>query len=366
MGAPGVRRKWAYPDGMSSSTSGRPGPVLGRRPTMRDVAREAGVSTALVSIVFRDAPGASERTRQHVREAAGRIGYVVDERARLLRRSRSTDIGIMFQTGQPFHQQLLDDLYSTIESAGGTVILSGVSPGRDERTALAGLVSYRCGAIIVLGAGLQDQQLLDAADGIPLVSIARPTGEGIDWISSDDRRGMELAVGHLADLGHRDVLFAAAEDAAGAAERHLGFDSAVAEHGLRGSIAAGGATEISGADLALRLLEGDRLPSAVIAFNDRAALGLMDVLVRRGVNIPQDISIVGSDDSEIASRHYVDLTTIAQDTRLLADGAADLARQRMDASGEDAPAQGRVVPVELVVRGTTGPARAGGGVVPVR
>lgn len=332
---------------------------------MRDVAREAGVSTALVSIVFRNAPGASEQTRQHVREAADRIGYVVDERARLLRRSRSTDIGVMFQTGQPFHQQLLDDLYSVIEGTGGTVILSGVSSGRDERTALAGLVSYRCGAVIVLGAGLGDQQLLDAAGGIPLVSIARPTGEGIDWVSSDDRRGMGLAVEHLADLGHRDVLFAAAENAAGAAERHQGFEEAVAERGLQGSVEIGGATEVSGADLAVRLLKRDRLPSSVIAFNDRAALGLMDVLVRRGVKIPQDISIVGSDDSEIASRHYVDLTTVAQDTRLLAEGAAELARQRMQSGPAAAPAtsggaQGRVVPVELVVRGTTGPPRADG------
>ena len=108
---------------------------------MRDVAREAGVSTALVSIVFRDAPGASEQTRRQVREAADRIGYVLDERARLLRRSRSTDIGVLFETGQPFHQHLLDALYYAIEGAGGTVILSGVSSARDERTALASLVS---------------------------------------------------------------------------------------------------------------------------------------------------------------------------------------------------------------------------------
>lgn len=361
MGAPGTWRKWAYADDMNSTAPGRDPAIPGRRPTMRDVAREAGVSTALVSIVFRGAPGASDQTRQHVREAADRIGYVVDGRARLLRRSRSTDIGIMFQTGQPFHQQLLDDLYTAIEGTGGSVILSGVSSGRDERTALASLVSYRCGAVIVLGAGLGDQQLLDAADGIPLVSIARPTGEAIEWVSSDDRRGMGLAVEHLADLGHREVLFAAAaENAAGMAERHRGFEEAVAEHGLQGSVEFGGAAESAGADLAVRLLGRDRLPTSVIAFNDRAALGLMDVLVRHGVNIPRDVSVIGSDNSEIASRHYVDLTTVAQDTRLLADGAAELATQRMGAGPAVAPTggQGRVVPVELVVRGTTGPPRA--------
>src|SRR5690625_5554968 len=75
---------------MESSSSARASEPPGRRPTMRDVAREAGVSTALVSIVFRDAPGASERTRRRVTEAADRIGYVVDERARLLRDRKST------------------------------------------------------------------------------------------------------------------------------------------------------------------------------------------------------------------------------------------------------------------------------------
>lgn len=350
---------------MESSSSARAPEPPGRRPTMRDVAREAGVSTALVSIVFRDAPGASERTRRRVTEAADRIGYVVDERARLLRRSRSTDIGVMFQTGQPFHQQLLDQLYAVIEGSGGAVILSGVSAGRDERTALAGLVSYRCGAVIMLGAGAPEDQLVAAAAGIPLVSIARPMKERVDWVSSDDRHGMIMSVDHLVDLGHEKVLFAAAEGAAGVAERRAGFEAAVEQHGVEGTMEFGGVTEIEGADFAARMLERDRVPTAVIAFNDRAALGMMDLLVRRGVRIPEDISIVGNDDSEIAGRHYVDLTSVAQDTRRLAEEAVALAERRMapasaqaDPDGQDP--RGRTVPVELIVRGTTAAPRAGG------
>jgi DNA-binding LacI/PurR family transcriptional regulator len=336
-----------------------------RRPTMRDVAEAAGVSTALVSIVFRDAPGASDDTRERVREAAAEIGYVVDERARLLRRRRSADVGVLFQTGQPFHQQLLDDLYAEIEGSGGAVILSGASPGRDERAALASLVAYRCGAIIVLGADLPEAQLLRAADGIPLVSVARPTGAEIDWVSSDDEGATGLAVEHLADLGHAEVLFASAPGAAGAQQREQGFREATARLGMRGEIAAGGTTEVSGAELAERLLARDRLPGAVITFNDRSALGLLDVLVRRGVRIPENISVVGNDDSEIAARPYVGLTTVAQDTGCLAAEAAHLARRRMR-EGDASPAgtraaaaedgTGVLVPVELVVRSSTGPA----------
>src|SRR5699024_219974 len=97
----------------------------------------------------------------------------------------------------------------------------------------------------------------------------------------------------------------------------------------------------------------------------RAALGMMDLLVRRGVRNPEDISIVCNDDSEIAGRHYVDLTSVAQDTRRLAEEAVALAERRMapasaqaDPDGQDP--RGRTVPVELIVRGTTAAPRAGG------
>jgi len=330
---------------------------------MRDVAQRAGVSTALVSIVFRDAPGASDETRAKVREAAEAIGYVVDERARLLRRSRSEDIGVLFQTGQPFHQQLIEDLYAEIEGAGGAVILSGTSPHRDERTALSSLVAYRCGAIIVLGADLPEEELLRGAGGIPLISLARPTGPGIDWVASDDERSTTLALEHLVGHGHERVLFATAAGAAGASQREEGFREAAERLGVRGEVAVGGTTEVSGAELAERLLDRGSLPDAVVAFNDRAALGLLDVLVRRGVRVPQDLSVVGNDGSEIAARTYVDLTTVAQDTRRLAAEAARLARRRMGgADGATAGpegADGVLVPVELVVRSSSGPAPTG-------
>ncbi|MEY8654501.1 LacI family DNA-binding transcriptional regulator [Brachybacterium paraconglomeratum] len=363
----------------------RGGTAARRRPTMRDVAQEAGVSTALVSIVFREAPGASDETRQRVREAAANIGYVVDERARLLRRRRSPDVGVLFQTGQPFHQQLLEDLYAEIEGAGGAVILSGASPHRDERTALASLVSYRCGAIIVLGADLPEEELLRGADGIALVSVARPAGPGIDWVASDDERATALALEHLAALGHERVLFASAPGAAGAPQREQGLHEAAARLGVQVEVAAGGTTEVAGAALAEQLLSRDALPDAVITFNDRAALGFLDVLVRCGVRVPEDLSVIGNDDSEIAARSYVDLTTIAQDTRRLAAEAARLARCRMrgvdgaaeadgvpagtpssDGAAVDGKGAGRVagggvvVPVELVVRSSTGPVAARG------
>lgn len=348
---------------------------------MRDVAQEAGVSTALVSIVVRGAVGASEATRGRVLDAAQRIGYVRDERARLLRARRSLDIGVCFETQQPFHHKLLDVMYAAVESTEHSIVLSAVSPSRAEGSALHDLVAYRCGAIISLGSRLPSQDLSEVASGIPLVVANRSMGRELDWVSSDDEQGITLAVEHLVELGHRGVVFATSAGAAGADERTEGFIAAAERSGVIGEILEGGSTEVSGAELAAALLERDDLPSGIIAFNDRSALGMLDVFVRRGIRVPHDISVVGYDDSEIAGRSYVQLTTIAQDTQAMGRAAVELAVSRIvdepegneryrgdrlsgQASGaEGAPrpvreVSGLRIPTTLVVRATTGPPRS--------
>ena len=113
----------------------------GRNPTMLDVAREAGVSRALVSIIMREAPGASGRTRTHVKEVAARLGYVPDARAQALRRQGNAAIGVAFQPDQPFHAALIDAVYEAAGRAGHPVVLSAVTPGHDEEAALASLAT---------------------------------------------------------------------------------------------------------------------------------------------------------------------------------------------------------------------------------
>ena len=101
----------------------------GRRPTLADVAARAGVSTALVSIVMRGAKGASPATRERVLKAAHEIGYRPDSRARLLRSSRSHLIGVQFEIQEPFHTDLVEQLYAAAESVGYQIALSPVAAG---------------------------------------------------------------------------------------------------------------------------------------------------------------------------------------------------------------------------------------------
>src|SRR4051812_23166847 len=108
-----------------------------RRTTLADVAAEAGVSVALVSIVMRDAPGAGAATRARVLEVARRLDYRPDNRARLLRSGRSQLLGVMFDVRHPFHVDVLTGLYAAAERAGYQLTLSAVTPQRAEQTAVA-------------------------------------------------------------------------------------------------------------------------------------------------------------------------------------------------------------------------------------
>jgi DNA-binding LacI/PurR family transcriptional regulator len=333
--------------------------AAGRRPTMRDIAREVGVSQSLVSIVFRDAPGASDETRQKVLETADRLGYVRNESARSLRSTRSTSIGVAFQTRQPFHGELLDGLYAATADLPNRLVLSAVSDFRDEAAAIRSLVSYRCGALVLLGSRLSEDEILRLSSGIPVVSVARRcSSPNVDWVVSDDFQGMSLALDHLTSLGHRRIVYLSAPISPGGRERQHAFEDAAESHRLdtEVTIRTSGMTEQDGAEAATALLGEGTLPSAVIAFNDRCALGLLDVLVRHGIRVPDELSVIGFDDSEIASRTPISMTSVRQDPTSLAQFAVERALQRLAATGPANTPRGTILPTSLTVRSTTGPA----------
>ena len=326
-----------------------------RRPTLADVAARAGVSTALVSIVMRDAPGASPATRERVRRAADEIGYRPDSRARLLRSSRSRLLGVVFGVQQPFHGDLVSGLYAAAERAGYELALSAVTPGRDEQHAVGSLLQDRCEALVLLGPQSPTATLADLATRLPVVVVARPVrSTTVDVVRTADDEGMRLAVDHLVALGHRDVVHVDGGRAPGAAGRRRGYREALQRHGLPARVVGGGLTEDDGAAAAERLLHGP-LPGAVTVFNDRCALGVLDVLRQAGRTVPGEISVVGYDDSRIARLSSVDLTSVAQDVEQLTTLAVGRALARLDGTPVDR--RELVVPPHLVVRSTTAPPR---------
>jgi DNA-binding LacI/PurR family transcriptional regulator len=332
------------------------GPAAGRRTTLADVAARAGVSVALVSIVMRDAPGASAATRERVRRAAEELGYRPDSRARLLRSARSRLIGVVFAVQQAFHGDLVSGLYTAAAAADYELTLSAVTPGRDERRAVTSLLQDRCEALILLGPHAPTSYLAELAARMPLVVVARPVRHrAVDVIRTDDAAGLEQAVDHLVALGHNRIAHVDGGRAPGAAERRRGYRQALQRYGLADSahIIPGGLTEDDGATAARALLDTHPLPTAVTVFNDRSATGVLDVLRSAGIDVPGGMSVIGFDDSRLARLSHIALTTVAQDTEQLTGLAIARAAARLD--GASISERELVIPPHLIIRSTTAP-----------
>lgn len=324
-----------------------------RRPTLADVAARAGVSRALVSIVMRDAPGASDQTRDRVRHAADELGYRPDHRARRLRQLRTKLIGVTFTVGQEFHADLVDGVYVAAEELGYDVVLSGITAHRDEARALRTLIDEQCEGLVLVGPATPARQLDELAGQLPVVVLARKV-RGVDVIRSDDAAGALLGTDHLIALGHRRIVYLDGGRAPGAAERLRGYRRAAGAAGLTPQVRPGGLTEREGAAAATVMLTESELPTAVFAFNDRCALGVMDVLIRAGVSVPQQVSVLGFDDSPLAGLAHVDLSTVRQDAMGLATAAVQRLAGRLDAPDGLADTVDVVREPTLVVRSSTG------------
>ncbi|WP_406432624.1 LacI family transcriptional regulator [Streptomyces sp. NBC_00631] len=330
----------------------------GKRPTLADVAARAGVSTALVSIVMRDAKGASAASRERVQAAAREIGYRPDIRARLLRSHRSRLLGVQFSLQHPFHADLVEGIYAAAEPAGYQIALSAVTAGRGEQRAVESLLADRCEALILLGPQAPDARLAELAGQLPVVSVARrlrPALPGLEVVRTADAKGARQAVDHLVALGHRDIAHIDGGRAPGAADRRRGYRTAMNGHGLgaRIRVVPGGPTEEDGATAARSVAAAAPRPTAVLAFNDHCATGVLDAFLRSGIAVPADISVVGFDDSHLARLAHIDLTTVGQDIPRLAALAVGRAVARLE--GDEVPAGEAVIAPHLVVRGTTAP-----------
>jgi DNA-binding LacI/PurR family transcriptional regulator len=324
-------------------------------PTLEDVAARAGVSRALVSIVMREVPGASVATRQRVLAMANELGYRPDNRARLLAGRRTRLLGVTLALNNPFHADIAEGIYAAAEPLGYQVVLSAVTGTRTPQHAVDTLLSYRCETAILVGALMPRRALGVLAERLPVVVVGQPApNPAVDVIRAADGEGMRLAVEHLVELGHRAIVHIDGGRAPGAAARRNGYKRAMKQQGLPEEIRVvpGGEAEEDGA-AAARMLVDSGVPDAVVTYNDRSAVGLLDVFVRSGVAIPDDVSVVGYDDSQVARLPYLRLTTVSQDAAEMAARAVGRAIARIE--GEQIDAREVILAPHLVVRGTTAP-----------
>ena len=330
------------------------------RPRLGDVAAHAGVSPATASLVLRERPGPSPETRRRVLAVAAELCYRPDRSASLLARRRTHLLGVTMDVANPFHTELLEDIHTAASHQGFDVVISPLNRVRTERQTVENLLDQRCEALLLLGPTLLRSELADLARHSPVVVVGRRVdAPGISVVRAADDRGVAQAVRHLVDLGHRRIAFVDGPSGPIATLRRQGFRREVRL--LTGlshpTVVAGGDTEQAGAGV--RLLIAGGLPTAVVTFNDRCALGVMDQLRSRGVTVPDDVSIIGFDDSPVARLGVIGLTTVSQCPREMAAAAVDAAVTRLDADPDAAP-RDVVLEPRLVVRRTTGPPPRGG------
>jgi DNA-binding LacI/PurR family transcriptional regulator len=326
-------------------------PARNSRPRLEDVAARAGVSTASASLVLRDKPGPSQLTREAVLAAVEDLGYRADRTASLLARRRTQLLGVTMDVRSAFHGELLEDIHLAADARGYDVVVSPLTRARTERHAVETLLDSRCEGVLLLGSTLRSAELSRLASELAVVVVGRDVRiDGVDVVRAADDRGVGYAVEHLVGLGHRDIAFVDGPHNPIATVRRRGYRHAVRR--LLGQqdalVLPGGDTEAAGADAVAGLAQ---MPTALVAFNDRAALGVLDQLRSRGLEVPGDVSVVGFDDTPVARLATVNLTTVSQDPEALAGAAVHAAIERLD--GRQARLDVVLEP-RLVVRGSTG------------
>jgi DNA-binding LacI/PurR family transcriptional regulator len=317
------------------------------------------VSRALVGIVLRGQPGASQENRDHIRAVAAEIGYVPDRRAQLLSRKRTGIIGVSYSLTQDFHSTTVEHLYQAAERVGLSLVLSGHGTTRSEESAISTLLAYRCEGVVLIGSACRPHYLQQVAEQVPTVVVFRSvTRPGIGVLRTDDFEGARTATEHLLKLGHRRLIHLNGAQSPGAADRRRGFRRTVEQNGLEFEELRGGATEEAGLRVGQELVDrlnrtggARRAPTAAVVFNDHSAVGVIAALRAAQVRVPEDLSVIGFDDSRLAGVPGVALTTMRQDTAALANHAMEqLAARTQD---RRLPAEETVVPAQLVLRSTT-------------
>ncbi|ROP65072.1 DNA-binding LacI/PurR family transcriptional regulator [Curtobacterium sp. ZW137] len=319
--------------------------------TIYDVAARAGVSKSLVSLVLQRSPRVSEQRRAAVLTAIQELDYRPSTAAVSLAGTRSRTIGVVLDDFRnQWFVDLLTGLREALQDQGHRLVVADrfLNTGLDA-SPVEGFLSMRVEGIVI--AGEPDTDLAIPASTPLVIAGGRLSIPRADTVANDDRAGGRMAAQHLLGLGHTRLGFVGAQSAA-AVERLAGFRDGVGESAaVAVSSLAGELTEDAGARATRALLDEHPDVTAVFAGNDVMALGAMSALAERGLRVPEDVSVIGYDDTPIAATRYVGLTSI--DDRSVEIGRGSGERLLARIADPDIAATETLVEPRLVARRTT-------------
>ncbi|WP_255770418.1 LacI family DNA-binding transcriptional regulator [Pseudarthrobacter sulfonivorans] len=329
-----------------------------RRPTLYDVAKLAGVSPSLVSLVLQKPDKVGEKRREAVRSAIAELGYRPSRAATALASNRTKSIGLVIDDYRNlWFVDLLRGMESALTEHGYQVMLADSRPGEDRvREAADGLLAMHVDGLVI--AAEPDGVMLTGAE-VPVIVAGWRNGvpPDADLITNDDDGGGAIAADHLLGLGHARI--GHLTGSGGAAEhRRAGFHDRVRQAGGDVRIAGegGGTSEEDGYASVCWLLDHHPDTTAIFAANDTMALGALGAIKARGLAVPADISVIGYDNSPLAKSRYLELTSVDNRSDLVGVEVANVLLARLQDPA--ASPQRRLIPPVLVTRGTTSrPAR---------
>lgn len=323
------------------------------RPTIRDVARHAGVSIATVSRVMHQHANVSEATRDRVARAVEELEFTPSRLGRSLAERRHAANAIVFpDLSGPYYAEVVLGYESVAADLGRSVLILSTH-GRAAAPAMVEEMADRCDGMVVMGRTVPDS-LLERLHtrGMPLVLLARPQLEGIDSVKADNTGSAEALAAHVLDRGARRLVLVGDPDLAPDLDERWAAVEQVAA-GRAGTrvetIAVPVLDEATGQEVARAAL-GDALPDAFVCGNDELALGVLSGLDAAGVDVPGQVLVTGWDD--VMAARYAGLTTVRQPMRELGGTAARLLDEVI--TGGRAEPRHVVLPTELVVRTTSG------------
>lgn len=309
------------------------------RLTLRDIARALGVSTSTVSLALRDSPRISTPVRERVKAEAERIGYSTDLAGTLLRTSRPRIIGLLCRLDQDLHFTYHEHILATAAARGYRTVVAGISRSTSAADALVSLRQLRCQALIVIDPGSLGS--LGPQTGMPTVVIGqeRPFAS-CDLVTSDNLAGTAEVTDHLVAAGHRAAIYLAGPAGTSARTRRLTLLETARGTPLSVRVVLGGATVDAGFASTLALIERGELiradaadaagatvaadaardghprrATALLCYNDQCAQGALVALARRGLSVPDDISVTGFDNTRGAASRAFDLTAAGSRSR---------------------------------------------------
>ncbi|WP_372839904.1 LacI family DNA-binding transcriptional regulator [Phaeovulum sp.] len=339
-----------------------------RAPSIRDVAKVAGVSTASVSRTLSNPELVSEATRALVFDAVQQTGYRINVSARNLRKQATSAIAVLVPNlANPFFARILSGIAEVMSDAGFSVLITDTTPmSLDDHHFPVFLSLNQTDGLIVLDGLLARDALLNRgtpATRAPMVfacewneNLVRPS------VTIDNEAAAGRAMDHLISLGHRRIgVLNGPRDNVLTKARFKGAEAAIHAAGLelpQRWIYDGDFTLQSGVRAAAHWHGAQDRPTAIFCASDEMAMGFIGELNQRAVKVPDEVSVVGFDDLEIAAHFVPPLTTIHQPREAIGRAAARMLLDRMNLSPQERehqPVPKLVLPVDLVIRKSTAP-----------